>query len=137
MQKERVAAVSFKIRKILRESFPECRFSVTSKSFFYISIIYIALMEAPFQPFAYNSTSIDKTHMELRPAKLSEDPIIKECEEVFEKINEIVSEYRADFDIRYTIGKWEKPFRVFTKNNLPIYYHPNKPYKSSRKVLTI
>jgi hypothetical protein len=94
-----VTEIAKAIRKDLKEVFPECKFSVTSKSASMCSEIHVALMEAPYKP-----TS-------------------KEITEIMKKADVVVKAYRFDdsdgmmdyFDTNFyyfncRLGNWNKDY---------------------------
>lgn len=130
--------IAAKVRRFVKEIYPECKFSVTFENASMCSEIYVTLMESPYR---LNKTYDELTNEELYSGNYSYNYqygretdenqkryFLKNCytntiKEIMETVNTFVNSYRRDdsdgmidyFDCNFyyfgvKVGKWNKPY---------------------------
>lgn len=122
------AEIAKRVRKYLKQRFPNCKFSVRTKHFAGGSEIQVALMKAPFRAFQDEQIQYEPInhYVLLRSADNPGSFLTDDAYNVLREVALFILSYHRDdsapevdyFDINFyfdlSIGRYDKPFEIAT-----------------------
>ena len=110
------------MRKYTKEKYPDCKFSITTKSFSGGSSISLALMESPHVAFVEPSSFTDYSvnHYQIDRNSVLTAPIKEILADVYSELNSynydssdpMTDYFDTNFYVHINIGRWDRPYVV-------------------------
>jgi len=123
-----IKIIASKVRKRIKSTFPECKFSVRISRYSMGQSLNVALMQAPFDATTDRTGYVQVNHYALTGSDRRNTMLTEEAENVLRGVVEIIKEYHYDnsdpmvdyFDTNFyfnvDIGRWDAPFKKVLPN---------------------